>query len=140
MVTTFVPDLPGLYEAQLIVNDGYVDSDPATVQIMVITAQTEAVQETQTIQTTITSLDTSVLKNTTMQNALSNKLNAVIANIAAGNYASALDQLQNDILLKTDGCAKNGAPDKNDWIKTCADQGQVYPYVMNLIQSLQSMQ
>jgi hypothetical protein len=137
--TTFVPDLPGSYVAQLIVNDGIVNSDPSTVQVQVVTAQTAAVQQTQSIQTTISTLDTSVLKNTTMQNALTNKLNAVLANIEAGNYASALDQLQNDILGKTDGCATTGVPDKNDWIKTCDAQNQVYPYVVNLIKFVQSI-
>ena len=43
--------------------------------------------------------------------------------IAGGNYSSALDQLQNDILLKTDGCAKDGAPDKNGWINTLSGAG-----------------
>ncbi len=48
-----------------------------------------------------------------MQNAFINKLNTALANIDAGNYAYALDQLQNGILLKTDGCATTGALDKN---------------------------
>jgi hypothetical protein len=121
------------------VNDGFVNSDPSTVQIQVVTMETAAVQETQNIQTTITSLDTSVLKNTTMQNAFSNELNAVFANIAAGDYTSALNQLQSDILLRTDGCTKDGSPDQNDWINTCPEQEQVYSYVMQLIQLLQSM-
>ena len=43
-----------------------------------------------------------------MQNALLNKLNAVIASIQADNYADALAQLQIDILGKTDGCATSG--------------------------------
>jgi hypothetical protein len=36
-MATFVPDLPGTFVAQLIVNDGIVDSTPATVQIQVVT-------------------------------------------------------------------------------------------------------
>lgn len=48
-----------------------------------------------------------------MQNAFINKLNTALANIDAGNYAYALDQLQNGILLKTDGCAASAAVDKN---------------------------
>jgi hypothetical protein len=51
-----------------------------------------------------------------MRNELIKKLNAVIARIEAGHYRDALEQLQDDILAKTDGCAKVGAPDKNDWI------------------------
>ena len=30
-IASFVPDLPGTYVVQLIVNDGFVDSAPATV-------------------------------------------------------------------------------------------------------------
>jgi hypothetical protein len=136
---SFVPDLPGAYVAQLIVNDGFVNSDPSTVQIQVVTAMSVAVQKTKAIQNVIASLSPSALKNANLQNALINKLNAVLANINAGNYASALDELQNDILLKTDGCATAGAPDKNDWINNCASQGQVYPMIMDLIALLKAM-
>ncbi len=103
VITNFVPDQPGTYVVQLIVNYGYVDSDPNTVQIQVVPAPTQAIQQTHNIQTIISSLSTSVLKNANMQNALLNKLNAVIANISAGDYTAALDQLQNDILPKMDG-------------------------------------
>jgi hypothetical protein len=136
--TTFVPDLPGLFVAQLIVNDGFVDSVASTVQVQVITRQTEAAQQTQNIQNIIASLNPSVLKNANMQNALINQLNAALGYIDTGDYADALGQLQ-EILGKMDGCATTGAPDKNDWIKTCAAQNQVYPYVMKLIQLVRSM-
>jgi hypothetical protein len=137
--TSFVPDMPGTYVVQLIVNDGYVDSIPSTIQIQVITTVTEAIQQTQNIQTIISSLNPSVFKNSNMQNALLNKLNAVINNINAGDYTDALDQLQNDILGKTDGCATSGSPDKNDWIETCTAQNMVYPYIIKLIQLIQGM-
>lgn len=139
VVTNFIPDLPGTYVIQLIVNDGDVDSDPSTIQVQVVTSTTAAVEETKTIQTIIAAFDTSVLKNANMQNALINKLNAVVANLTVGDVASAVEQLQNDMLSKTDGCATSGAPDKNDWIKTCEEQDQVYPYVLQLIQLLQTM-
>jgi hypothetical protein len=91
------------------------------------------------LQNVIASLDPAVLKNANMKNALINKLNAVIANISAGIYNDALDQLQNDILGKTDGCATAGAPDKNDWITTCEDQEKIYPSVVSLVQLVQSI-
>jgi hypothetical protein len=75
-----------------------------------------------------------------MKNTLLNKLNAVINSIEAGNYQAALEQLQNDILSKTDGCALLGAPDKNDWIKDCATQQMVYPAVVQTIELLQGLQ
>ncbi len=68
-----------------------------------------------------------------------NKLNAVIANIEAGNYEDALGQLRNDILGKTDGCVNNGSPDKNDWIKDCAAQGMVYPCIQRSIMVVEGL-
>jgi hypothetical protein len=124
--------------AQLIVNDGYVNSEPSAIQIQVISRQSEAIDKTRDIETAIASLDPAVVKN--MKNALINKLNAVIASINAGLYRDALDQLQNDILGKTDGCAKTGAPDKNDWITTCQDQEKVYPLIFDLIRLIQDME
>lgn len=121
-ITTFIPDKPGTYVVQLIVNDGTVGSDPSTVQIQVITAETAAILAIQSCETDIASLDPGVFKNSNMQNTLINKLHAVIASIEAGDYNEALGQLKNDILGKTDGCAKSGEPDKNDWILECEAQ------------------
>ncbi len=137
--TSFVPDLPGLYVAQLIVNDGFVNSDPATIQVEVIAKQSDPIDSLRNIEVVISSLDGIMFKNPNMKNALINKLNAVIASINDGHYSDALDQLQNDILGKMDGCAKAGAPDKNDWIINCKGQGQVYPSIVSLIQLVQSM-
>ena len=78
-------------------------------------------------------LNPNVFKNANMQNTLINKLNSVIANIQAGNYAYALGQLQNDVLGKTDGYANAGAPDKNNWIVNCTSQGLVYPKILEAI-------
>lgn len=138
-ITSFVPDLPGTYVAQLIVNDEFVDSDPSTIQIQAVTSVTLVIESVQTVETKIVSLEPFVFKNENMQNALLNKLNAVIANIEAGNYADALGQLQNDILAKTDGCVKSGAPDKNDWIKDCESQGIIYPYILDVISKVKEL-
>lgn len=71
-----------------------------------------------------------------MRNALLNKLNAVIANIEAGNYAEALGQLQNDILGKVDGVATTGSPDKNDWIIVPPAQPPIYNAVTIIIEEM----
>ncbi len=93
----------------------------------------------QGVEDEIALLDTTVLKNANMQNALLNKLNAVIANIEAGNYADAMGQLQNDILGKTNGCANTGAPDKNDWIKNCTAQSDAYTRITDAIAMLSTL-
>jgi len=141
-IASFVPDLPGTFIAQLIVNDGFADSPPATVQITVISRQTQVTINIHSLQQdVIANLAPSAFKNANMQNALLNKLNAVIASIEAGNYADALGQLQNDILTKTDGCATSGAPapDKNDWITNCPDQSKVYTPLLNIIAEVKAL-
>ena len=75
-------------------------------------------------------------KNPNMINALTNKSNAVLQLIDQGLYIEALDKLENDVLNKTDGCGNTGIPDKNDWIKDCETQGQVYPFIMQAIHLL----
>jgi K319-like protein len=139
-IASFVPDLPGTFVAQLIVNDGFVDSLPATVEIQVVSRQTQVTMNIESLQqNVIATLAPSAFKNATMQNALLNKLNAVIASIEACNYSDALAQLQNDILAKTDGCATSGAPDKNDWITNCTDQSKVYPLLLNIIAEVKAL-
>ncbi|MHC4074820.1 MAG: fibronectin type III domain-containing protein [Planctomycetota bacterium] len=84
-------------------------------------------------------LDPNSLKNANMANALSNKIDEVLAMIDAGNYQAALKKLENDILKKTDGCANSGKPDKNDWIKTCEQQGRIYPLIMETIEYVEGL-
>jgi len=134
--TSFVPDLAGTYVAQLVVNDGLLNSDPSTVQVQAVSSATTAVGAAQNVIAGVAAIDPAMLKNANMKNALINKLNAVIADIQAGRYADALAKLQNDILGKTDGCAVAGSPDKNDWITDCATQDQIYPLVQETIRQV----
>jgi hypothetical protein len=136
-ITTIIPDLPGTYVVQLIVNDGFINSDPSTIQVQAVTTETMAIEAVQTVQNQIVSLSPEAFKNANMQNTLLNHLNAVIAKIEAGNYAGALGQLQNNILAKTDGCANSGAPDKNDWITDAEAQGIIYPYILDAIAKIE---
>jgi hypothetical protein len=139
MITTFVPDLAGTYVIQLVVNDGLLDSVPSTTQVQVVANPTVPTEATRDVQEIIGSLDPSVFKNTNLQKTFNNKLNGVIADIEAGNYANALDKLQHDILRKTDGCANSGAPDANDWIKDYASQAHVYPLILEVIEILRGL-
>ncbi|MHC4124955.1 MAG: GLUG motif-containing protein [Planctomycetota bacterium] len=84
-------------------------------------------------------LDPNSLKNANMANALTNKIDEVLAMIDAGNYQAALKKLENDILRKTDGCANSGQPDKNDWIETCQQQAQIYPLIMETIEYVETL-
>ncbi len=139
MIASFSPDLPGAYVMQLVVNDGYVASDPDTIQVQAVALLTAAIEAVQCTQEVIASLNPDVFINATMLNTLLNMLNAVIANIERGNYAGALEQLQNDILAMTNGCANTGAPDRNDWVRDCTSQGLISPCLLDAIARLQAL-
>lgn len=135
---TFVPDLPGTYVAQLVVTDTLgLASDPSTVEVQVVTLATWATEVIQTeVQPVIAAISPDVFVNPVLQKTVMNKTNAVIALLQAGNVQDARDKLANDLLKKVDGCATTGAPDKNDWIKDCESQGQVYEQLLTVIQEL----
>lgn len=84
-------------------------------------------------------LDPGAFKNPNNQNALINKLNAVMDAIDNGDYVDSLNKLKNDILKRMDGCGGdvNGSPDKNDWITDCDAQAIIYPVVLNAIALLE---
>jgi len=79
------------------------------------------------------------LKNENMKNALLNKIDEALEMIDEGDHTSALNKLENDILLKTNGCAESGEPDKNDWIITCEAQGEIYPLVIETIEYVKGL-
>ncbi len=150
--TSFTADQAGPYVINLIVNDGFIDSEPSTVNVTAITVQNAATQELMTTVTTINNIPLDSFNNPNNVNALTNKINAALGNISSGNYADALNQIQNDILGKTDGCAVSGAPDNNDWITTesknptpeeiqqaCQKQSPVYTLLMQAIGYLESL-
>ncbi len=138
-LTGFNADLPGQYMISLVVNDGYLNSDPSTINVLAISWQdafTELIYEAIDV---INALDPEVFKNKNMVNALTNKLNATLDDFIHGRYQDALDKLNHDIIAKTDGCNSAGFPDKNDWIRDCESQGQAYPRIENAIILLRSL-
>ena len=132
-------DLPGSYEATLIVNDGWVDSPPSSASAYATSYQDATTATLQESIETVNNIPLDDLKNKNMQNSLTNKVNAALELIEQGAYSEALDKLQNDLLGKTDGCATSGSPDKNDWIEDCTSQGQVYPLLIEAIDHVKSL-
>ena len=135
-IATFNPDAVGDYVVQLVVNDGFVNSDPATVQIHVAASRAALVIRLQDLVALISGLDAQVFKSGKMRDTLINKLNATITKVEAGHYTGAINTLD-DVLVRTDGCATSGAPDINDWIIDSTAQGQVYPEVLATINLMQ---
>jgi hypothetical protein len=137
--TSFIPDLSGTYVVSLKVNDGLLDSDPSNITITVVVTPSVVTDILQEAIDTVNSWDPNVFKNKNMANALTNKFNTVIQMVIQGKYADAIDALQYDILQKTDGCVKQGFPDKNDWITNCQDQQELYWIIINLINALKKL-
>jgi len=136
---SFTADLPGTYVVSLVVMDGLVYSEADYVTIMAISSVNSVVEVLLEAISAINGLDPDSLMNKNLANTLTNKINAVLEMIDQGYYEDALDKLQNDILQKTNGCADSGAPDKNDWIKTCEGQAEVYPLIMEAIDLLEGL-
>jgi parallel beta-helix repeat protein len=136
---TFEADVSGTYTIELVVNDGFVDSEPSEVTVTAITTQDAAAITLQETIDAINIIPTDVLKNRNMANALTNKINQVLGMIEEGLYAEALDKLENDILGKTNGCAETNEPDKNDWILDCDEQVPIYNLIIQTIDLLLSL-
>ena len=130
---SFIADAVGTFVISLIVNDGFLNSDPHTVTVEVTTRQSQAITEVRGAITAINGLSDGSFKNPNLRNALTNKLNAVLCDIDQGLYQDALNKLQHDLLAKTGGCSSIGSPDKNDWITNCASQNQVVPALQRAI-------
>jgi hypothetical protein len=124
--TSLTADRAGSFVVSLVVNDGLVDSDPDTVTISVTSRQDQVVQTIRQAINMINGLNVAVFRNDSMPNTLTNKLNAALQAIDQNRYQDALDNLQEDVLGKTNGCMGiNQLPDRNDWILNCTAQGQV---------------
>lgn len=136
IITSITTDLTGDYVISLLVNDGFVSSEPNNATIHATISSQSAVDSLIEASTTINALPTSAFKNANMANTLTNKINAVLQLIEEGQYAAARDKLQNDILNKTDGCATTGAPDKNDWVLDCASQARIDVLIREALQRL----
>lgn len=135
---SFTADLAGSYTIQLIVSDGTA-SGTDTVVVVAVDPRIILSDLIRNIINKINGLPPTAFKNPNMARALTNKLEAVRRNVEAGNYANALNQVENDIIRKTDGCAVGGAPDANDFIVTCPEQGQIYPDLVTLRDELRRL-
>lgn len=129
----FIADLPGSYDVELFVNDGFDLSEPSYASVLAVSFLDAVSLTVQNSIEAINGLNPEVFKNKNMQNALTNKINSTLELIVQGAYSDAVDKLQNDILTKTDGCTESGAPDKNDWIEECGSQSQIYSFVIEMI-------
>jgi hypothetical protein len=140
----FVPDIQGLYFISLVVNDGFLDSDPSNGTVLAIDANNldDFIEALMRAIIAINGLDRSDINNYNNKNALTNKIISVILNYLKGKYGSSmLDKLKDDIAGKFDGCALDdpAAVDQNDWIMNCSAQDKVYPHLELAISILEDI-
>jgi PKD domain len=128
---SLVPDLPGTFVVQLIVNDGFLNSLPATAQIAVVSQQTTLIAQIRERQGVIDTLPNDGFKFTGARAIMAIELNGLLLSVEAHDYRAALVVL--DVLLaQSDGCATIGRPDVNDLITNCPDQSEFYPALLNI--------
>jgi len=138
-ITCLVADLPGTYTVSLVVNDGAEDSDPDTAVAAVGVSDHQAVIMTlEELLENVKALSPTTRRGKLIKKALRLEIWRAIRMVKQGLYADALVQLRST-LSKMDGCAATGEPDRNDWIRDCENQAQLYPLVQEAIEYLESM-
>lgn len=125
-------DTIGSYTASLIVNDGAIDSDADTVNIEVVSILDGLTNSIAELSTIVDSIPVTSLAKPKLANKLSKKLNAVMKSINKGNYKVAIKKLRKGIMSKTDGCFKNGSPDKKDYVTDCDFQIEIYESLIRI--------
>lgn len=136
---SFMAQAAGTYVVSLVVNDGIVASEPDNVSILATLSQARVVAEIRDTIAAIGTLPPTAFKNKNMAKTLTNKLQAVITLVETGDYQEARSKLVHDVMAKTDGCASGTAPDQNDWIRTCSEQGIVYPMLLSVLELLDQL-
>jgi hypothetical protein len=130
----FEPDIQGIYTPNLVVNDGFLDSDPSNVNIFAVDVANldDFIRALMDAVLAINGLDASDFNNESNRNVLTTKIIVVLKNYLQDGYdESMLDKLRDDIGGKMDGCALDvpSVPDQNDWIMNCPAQAEVYPHI-----------
>ena len=142
----FVADLPGTYVISLVVNDGLVDSTPASVSVNATTVQDQTIATLTNSVDIINDLPAGAFKSGKQDN-LTDKINAVRTMIddaitSGGSYQNAINKLEGDVLKKVDGCAAdpdNPQADNNDMIDDCEAQAVVYDLLIDALNLLKSL-
>jgi PKD domain len=138
-IASLVPDLPGTFVVQLIVNDGFLNSLPATAQIAVVSQQTTLIAQIQERQGVIATLPDDGFKFKGARAIMAIELNAVLLSVEKHDYRAALLLLQTVILPQANGCATIGRPDNNDLITNCPDQSEFYPALLNITAEVRAL-
>ncbi len=135
----FIPDLPGSYIVDLIVDDGLGPSLSDSVEIVAVTGAEFAENAIMSAQAAIAALPPSSVTNRGNQRVMSIFLTQAINAIQHGHYGLARLAVE-AVVSRTDGCPLRGSPDAHgwgrDWITTCDDQTGIYDQLQAALNAL----
>ncbi len=139
---SFIPDVEGAYQVQLVVSDFIGPGEPDTVTITAASAADVAEVMIVDAADTIDDLPSSGVTTSGNQNALGNFLAQAINAIQADDIETAIEKLEK-ALERTDGCTLRGEADGNgparDWITDdpdCAAQNEAHELLTDAIDLL----
>ncbi len=85
------------------------------------------------LMATIDSLDTGLFRNRLFKSQLRQNIRNAKWFFSSGDKDFAVWVLSKDTAPRVDGCKLQGTPDRNDWIKDCSTQNQVYWAVNDIL-------
>jgi len=139
ILPSFVPDLAGNYTLELVVSDGFENSDPDSLVVAAITAADFAQNAAAEALNLVADLPRSSVTTRGNQLALGHHLAMAILALNGDQVALAEHKL-NMVLERTDGCALRGSPDgpgrDRDWVTDCEAQSELYDIVRSALDAL----
>jgi hypothetical protein len=139
LAPSFVANVAGTYVLQLIANDGIVDSDPDTSVVEVIVTDDAATRTIQALIAYINSLPAKdahgrrVFKSKDARREVMQELMGALRMIKDHELGGARKLLSHGGKRRMDGCAVHGAADRNDLIRTCAEQSPAFALLTKAI-------
>lgn len=119
-------DIPAYYVLEVVANDGFTNSQPASLTVHAKSLEQALVEALTSLRDIVMNLAVTDFAPGNKQRTLVHKLDMAMAAVQTGDFAEARDHVS-FVLDKTNGCAKQGSVDNNDWIYNCSAQSEVYP-------------
>jgi hypothetical protein len=140
---TFTPDLPGTYELQLVVADGFVASAPDTVTLMAVTASDFALMQLRAACDRIGGLTAASFDAPGHQKSLCNLISQITGFIQRQNLAQARAHLSS-LVTRVDGWTLRGAldpkglgqPYEADFVVSEVDQRAVHALLASALAAI----
>jgi hypothetical protein len=128
---SFAADMPGEYVIRLVVNDGFASSELDETMVTATPILTSIRNDIQAMIDYINGLPDGAFSNKNNRKTLVNKLEAILKQVDGGDYAEALEKLNDDVFEKMDGYPTSGAVEKTDWIVDAGAQAALVEFFRN---------